>query len=80
MYRVYCRPEDNRTVSISKKKIYEVFKEVCGERKWLLGDSYFESKQKAVEYQRNKLSLFQRLQQLGFSTWLKKPQELEYFS
>lgn len=80
-FLTFHSPEDQRTPSISKKALFQEYRRICLKlkRQDLVRQTYFESKQNAIDYQRSKLALYTRLQELGYGTWVKKPVELEYF-
>lgn len=78
-----CSGNSNGQVSsrLCKSALYESFKEVCHifERTDLLNKTYGEVKNSATNFQKAKEVLFERFQNLGKGTWIRKPPEEEEF-
>ncbi|XP_053857199.1 double-stranded RNA-specific adenosine deaminase [Vidua macroura] len=68
---------------VSKRKIFTLFQQLCAknERKDLQGFSvYSDAKEAATAYQAAKQCFFSTLEELGYGSWIRKPQEEENFS
>ncbi|NWH88295.1 DSRAD deaminase, partial [Aegithalos caudatus] len=68
---------------VSKRKMFTLFRQLCAKnsRKDLLSFSvYSDAKEAAREYQAAKQCFFSTLKELGYGSWIRKPQEEENFS
>ncbi|NXD28491.1 DSRAD deaminase, partial [Spelaeornis formosus] len=68
---------------VSKRKMFTLFQQLCAKnnRKDLLIFSvYSDAKEAATAYQAAKQCFFSTLQELGYGSWIRKPQEEENFS
>ncbi|KAL9823236.1 double-stranded RNA-specific adenosine deaminase isoform 2-T2 [Geothlypis trichas] len=68
---------------VSKRKMFTLFQQLCAKnnRKDLQGFSvYSDAKEAATAYQAAKQSFFSTLEELGYGSWIRKPQEEENFS
>ncbi|NWV70712.1 DSRAD deaminase, partial [Malurus elegans] len=68
---------------VSKRKMFTLFQQLCAKnnRKDLLSFSvYSDAKEAATAYQAAKQSFFSMLEELGYGSWIRKPQEEENFS
>ncbi|NXK68119.1 DSRAD deaminase, partial [Sylvietta virens] len=68
---------------VSKRKMFTLFRQLCAknDRKDLLSFSvYSDAKEKATAYQAAKQCFFSALEELGYGSWIRKPQEEENFS
>uniref|UniRef100_A0A8C5TUY3 Adenosine deaminase RNA specific n=1 Tax=Malurus cyaneus samueli TaxID=2593467 RepID=A0A8C5TUY3_9PASS len=68
---------------VSKRKMFTLFQQLCAKnnRKDLLSFSvYSDAKEAATAYQAAKQSFFSTLEELGYGSWIRKPQEEENFS
>ncbi|NXM59465.1 DSRAD deaminase, partial [Illadopsis cleaveri] len=68
---------------VSKRKMFTLFRQLCAKnsRKDLLGFSvYSDAKEAATAYQAAKQCFFSTLEELGYGSWIRKPQEEENFS
>ncbi|NXO95162.1 DSRAD deaminase, partial [Certhia brachydactyla] len=67
---------------VSKRKIFTLFQQLCAKnnRKDLLSFSvYSDAKEAATAYQAAKQCFFSTLEELGYGSWIRKPQEEENF-
>ncbi|XP_039558240.1 double-stranded RNA-specific adenosine deaminase isoform X2 [Passer montanus] len=67
---------------VSKRKMFTLFQQLCAKnnRRDLQGFSvYSDAKKAATAYQAAKQSFFSTLQELGYGSWIRKPQEEENF-
>ncbi|NXC04988.1 DSRAD deaminase, partial [Orthonyx spaldingii] len=68
---------------VSKRKMFTLFQQLCAKnnRKDLLSFSvYSDAKEAATAYQAAKQCFFSTLEELGYGSWIRKPQEEENFS
>lgn len=68
---------------VSKRKMFALFQQLCAKnnRKDLLSFSvYSDAKEAATAYQAAKQCFFSTLEELGYGSWIRKPQEEENFS
>ncbi|NWI39742.1 DSRAD deaminase, partial [Picathartes gymnocephalus] len=68
---------------VSKRKMFTLFQQLCAKnnRKDLLSFSaYSDAKEAASAYQAAKQCFFSALEELGYGSWIRKPQEEENFS
>ncbi|NXC49273.1 DSRAD deaminase, partial [Penelope pileata] len=68
---------------VSKRKTFALFRQLCARnsRKDLQGlPVYSEAKEAAVPYQEAKQSFFSALEEMGYGSWICKPQEEDNFS
>ncbi|NXG02803.1 DSRAD deaminase, partial [Sakesphorus luctuosus] len=68
---------------VSKRKMFTLFQQLCAKnnRKDLLSLSvYSDAKEAATAYQAAKQWLFSTLEELGYGSWIRKPQEEDNFS
>ncbi|NXM46034.1 DSRAD deaminase, partial [Gymnorhina tibicen] len=68
---------------VSKRKMFTLFQQLCAKnnRKDLLSLSvYSDAKEAATAYQAAKQCFFSTLEELGYGSWIRKPQEEENFS
>lgn len=68
---------------VSKRKMFTLFQQLCAKnnRRDLQGFSvYSDAKEAATAYQAAKQSFFSTLEELGYGSWIRKPQEEENFS
>ncbi|XP_066062638.1 double-stranded RNA-specific adenosine deaminase [Chamaea fasciata] len=68
---------------VSKRKMFTLFQQLCAKnsRKDLLSFSlYSDAKEAATAYQAAKQCFFSMLEELGYGSWIRKPQEEENFS
>ncbi|NWZ70528.1 DSRAD deaminase, partial [Acrocephalus arundinaceus] len=68
---------------VSKRKMFTLFRQLCAKnsRKDLLSFSvYSDAKEAATAYQTAKQCFFSTLEELGYGSWIRKPQEEENFS
>ncbi|NXG15792.1 DSRAD deaminase, partial [Grallaria varia] len=68
---------------VSKRKMFTLFQQLCAKnnRKDLLSLSvYSDAKEAATVYQAAKQCFFSTLEELGYGSWIRKPQEEENFS
>ncbi|NXY22028.1 DSRAD deaminase, partial [Atrichornis clamosus] len=68
---------------VSKRKMFTFFRQLCAKnnRKDLLSLSvYSDAKEAATAYQAAKQCFFSTLEELGYGSWIRKPQEEENFS
>ncbi|NWV14309.1 DSRAD deaminase, partial [Ptilonorhynchus violaceus] len=68
---------------VSKRKMYTLFQQLCAKknRKDLLSLSvYSDAKEAATAYQVAKQGFFSMLEELGYGSWIRKPQEEDNFS
>ncbi|NWI07280.1 DSRAD deaminase, partial [Tichodroma muraria] len=68
---------------VSKRKMFTLFQQLCAKnnRKDLLNFSlYSDAKEAATAYQAAKQCFFSALEELGYGSWIRKPQEEENFS
>ncbi|XP_063276359.1 double-stranded RNA-specific adenosine deaminase isoform X2 [Prinia subflava] len=68
---------------VSKRKMFTLFRQLCAKssRKDLLSFSvYSDAKEAATAYQAAKQCFFSTLEELGYGSWIRKPQEEENFS
>ncbi|NXF13047.1 DSRAD deaminase, partial [Smithornis capensis] len=68
---------------VSKRKMFSLFQQLCAKnnRKDLLSLSvYSDAKEAATVYQAAKQCFFSTLEELGYGSWIRKPQEEENFS
>ncbi|XP_009097393.1 double-stranded RNA-specific adenosine deaminase isoform X2 [Serinus canaria] len=68
---------------VSKRKMFSLFQQLCAKnnRKDLQGFSvYSDAKEAATAYQAAKQCFFSTLEELGYGSWIRKPQEEENFS
>ncbi|NXQ12344.1 DSRAD deaminase, partial [Peucedramus taeniatus] len=68
---------------VSKRKMFALFQQLCAKnnRKDLQGFSvYSDAKEAATAYQAAKQCFFSTLEELGYGSWIRKPQEEENFS
>ncbi|NXS81854.1 DSRAD deaminase, partial [Erpornis zantholeuca] len=68
---------------VSKRKVFTLFQQLCAKnnRKDLLSFSvYSDAKEAATAYQAAKQCFFSTLEELGYGSWIRKPQEEENFS
>ncbi|KAJ7416534.1 Double-stranded RNA-specific adenosine deaminase [Willisornis vidua] len=68
---------------VSKRKMFTLFQQLCAKnnRKDLLSLSvYSDAKEAATAYQAAKQWLFSALEELGYGSWIRKPQEEDNFS
>ncbi|NWW32476.1 DSRAD deaminase, partial [Panurus biarmicus] len=67
---------------VSKRKMFTLFRQLCAKnnRKDLLSFSvYSDAKEAATAYQAAKQCFFSVLEELGYGSWIRKPQEEENF-
>ncbi|NWT75415.1 DSRAD deaminase, partial [Prunella himalayana] len=68
---------------VSKRKMFTLFQQLCAKnsRKDLQGFSvYSDAKEAATAYQAAKQCFFSSLEELGYGSWIRKPQEEDSFS
>ncbi|NXB67376.1 DSRAD deaminase, partial [Struthidea cinerea] len=68
---------------VSKRRMFTLFQQLCAKnnRKDLLSFSvYSDAKEAATAYQAAKQCFFSTLEELGYGSWIRKPQEEENFS
>ncbi|NXH53267.1 DSRAD deaminase, partial [Rhabdornis inornatus] len=68
---------------VSKRKMFTLFQQLCAKnnRKDLLSFSvYSDAKEAATGYQAAKQCFFSTLEELGYGSWIRKPQEEDNFS
>ncbi|XP_056366658.1 double-stranded RNA-specific adenosine deaminase isoform X2 [Oenanthe melanoleuca] len=68
---------------VSKREMFTLFQQLCAKnsRRDLLGFSvYSDAKEAATAYQAAKQCFFSTLEELGYGSWIRKPQEEENFS
>uniref|UniRef100_A0A6G1S0Y0 Adenosine deaminase, RNA specific n=1 Tax=Hypotaenidia okinawae TaxID=2861861 RepID=A0A6G1S0Y0_9GRUI len=68
---------------VSKRKIFTLFQQLCAKnnRKDLQHLSiYSDAKEAAVAYQEAKQCFFSTLEEMGYGSWIRKPQEEDNFS
>ncbi|XP_058716571.1 double-stranded RNA-specific adenosine deaminase isoform X2 [Poecile atricapillus] len=68
---------------VSKRKMFTLFQQLCAKNncKDLLSFSvYSDAKEAATAYQAAKQCFFSSLEELGYGSWIRKPQEEENFS
>ncbi|NWR88722.1 DSRAD deaminase, partial [Furnarius figulus] len=68
---------------VAKRKMFTLFQQLCAKnnRKDLLNLSvYSDAKEAATVYQAAKQCFFSTLEELGYGSWIRKPQEEENFS
>lgn len=68
---------------MSKRKMFTLFRQLCAKNscKDLLSFSvYSDAKEAATAYQVAKQCFFSVLEELGYGSWIRKPQEEENFS
>ncbi|NXD44908.1 DSRAD deaminase, partial [Copsychus sechellarum] len=68
---------------VSKRKMFTLFQQLCAKnnRQDLLSCSvYSDAKEAATAYQAAKQCFFSTLEELGYGSWIRKPQEEENFS
>lgn len=68
---------------VSKRKMFTLFQQLCAKsnRKDLLSFSvYSDAKEAATAYQAAKQCFFSTLEELGYGSWIRKPQEEDSFS
>ncbi|NXA95531.1 DSRAD deaminase, partial [Melanocharis versteri] len=68
---------------VSKRKMFTLFQQLCAKnnRQDLLSFSvYSDAKEAATAYQAAKQCFFSTLEELGYGSWIRKPQEEENFS
>ncbi|NXQ55019.1 DSRAD deaminase, partial [Anthoscopus minutus] len=68
---------------VSKRKMFALFQQLCAKKncKDLLSFSvYSDAKEAATAYQAAKQCFFSTLEELGYGSWIRKPQEEENFS
>ncbi|NXO43510.1 DSRAD deaminase, partial [Locustella ochotensis] len=68
---------------VSKREMFALFRQLCAKngRKDLLSFSvYSDAKEAATAYQAAKQCFFSTLEELGYGSWIRKPQEEENFS
>ncbi|KAI1229878.1 hypothetical protein IHE44_0010583 [Lamprotornis superbus] len=68
---------------VSKRKMFTLFQQLCAKnnRKDLLSFSvYSDAKEAATAYQAAKQCFFSTLEELGYGSWIRKPQEEDNFS
>uniref|UniRef100_A0A8C3V1J8 Adenosine deaminase RNA specific n=2 Tax=Catharus ustulatus TaxID=91951 RepID=A0A8C3V1J8_CATUS len=68
---------------VSKRKMFTLFQQLCAKnnRQDLLSFSvYSDAKEAATSYQAAKQCFFSTLEELGYGSWIRKPQEEENFS
>lgn len=68
---------------VSKRKMFTLFQQLCAKnnRQDLLSFSaYSDAKEAATAYQAAKQGFFSTLEELGYGSWIRKPQEEDNFS
>ncbi|XP_039944032.1 double-stranded RNA-specific adenosine deaminase isoform X1 [Hirundo rustica] len=68
---------------VSKRKMFTLFRQLCAKnsRRDLLSFSvYSDAKEAATAYQAAKQCFYSTLEELGYGSWIRKPQEEESFS
>lgn len=68
---------------MSKRKTFALFQQLCAKnkrkdlQKFLV---YSEAKEAATSYQEAKQCFFSALEEMGYGSWIRKPQEEDNFS
>lgn len=68
---------------VSKRKMFALFQQLCAKsncKELQKLSVYSDAKEAAAAYQESKQSFFSALEELGYGSWIRKPQEEESFS
>lgn len=68
---------------VSKRKMFALFQQLCAKsncKELQKLSVYSDAKEAAAAYQESKRCFFSTLEELGYGSWIRKPQEEENFS